>query len=674
MIKLNSKVDKIPRIGPKYKKRLDKLDIQTVNDLIYHFPFRYNDYSKVKKISKLELGDKVTIKGNFVSVDNIYTKGRKRLTRAIFSDETAEIQIIWFNMHYIKKNIKIGEKYTISGNVSTFNNKLAFIAPQLEKTKKDSLNTGRLVPIYPETSGISSKWLRSRINDVINGLVNIEDFIPKDLIKKRGLVSLGEALVKFHFPESLEDVETAKKRFSYEELFIELLGVEYRKEKWKKKLRSYNFAVDKNKKNIEALKKSLPFELSKSQNEALSDIFFDLKKKHPMNRILEGDVGTGKTIVAIISAYLTYLNGYKTLYMAPTEILANQHYETFKEFLHKIDKNINISLKTGSSSEFDSSADIIIGTHALIYLEGTIENVGFIVIDEQQRFGVEQRAKLMDLGRDEKTPHLLTMTATPIPRTLALTLYGDLSMSTLDTPPDKYKNIKTWIVPEKKRLDAYGWIKKQKQPLFIICPLIEESEIENMAHVKSVKKEYEVLKEGPFKNYKIGMVHGAMSPSKKQEEIDKFSSGKLDVLVATPIIEVGTDIPDVNIMIIESPERFGLASLHQLRGRIGRKGGDAYCMLFPSKYSKRSIKRLKYLTQYNNGLKLAELDMKMRGQGDIYGTQQHGFISFKIADPYDKKMIDMVSEDVRDMFLNIKEYPKLKDKLESKTVNMVENN
>lgn len=661
MIKLTDKVDKIPRIGPKYKKKLSKLDIDTVENLIYHFPFRYNDFSTVKKISDVGYNQLVTVKGRFEKVQNIYTKSGKRLTKGEFTDGSGSIQIVWFNMHYIKKTIKIGEEYNLSGKVAGFSNKPAFINPQMEIVKENSLNTGRLVPIYHETKGISSKWLRSRNNDVINRLTNIEEFLPKNLIKKHNLLNINDALKSFHFPNDKEDVNNAKNRFAFEEMFFELLRVENRREAWDKNLKNIKLENKPYLEQIKKVKDSLPFTLSPSQEQAIDDVFNDFTNKHPMNRILEGDVGTGKTVVAVISAYLTHLNGYKTLYMAPTEILAEQHYKTFKEFLGNF--NVQISLKTSSSKEFDRDANIIIGTHALIHLEDNIKKVGYIVIDEQHRFGVEQREKLINIGGKKKTPHLLTMTATPIPRSLALTLYGDLSMSILNTPEGRYKNVKTWIVPEKKRKGAYEWIKKKGEQTFIIYPLIEQSDYEHLKHIKAAESEYEKLKNGVFNNVGIGLVHGGMSSKKKQREVEKFAKGDYQILVATPVIEVGIDIPNATIMVIESPERFGLASLHQLRGRVGRKGDKAHCVLFPSRFSGRSLRRLKQLEKHNNGLKLAEIDMKMRGQGDIYGTQQHGFITLKVADPYDSKLLEKAGGAAKQYYPKLDEYPKLKNKL-----------
>lgn len=669
-MQLSSPITRVPKIGPKYEKLLDKLEVRNVNDLLYYFPFRYDDYSQIKKINELKLNDIASIKATLEDVQNIFTRNRKRLTKAVFSDGTGKIDAIWFNMHYIKNTLTPGEKYTISGKINSFSNKLSLISPEVEKEGRE-LNTARLVPVYPETAGVSSKWLRTRINDVLSSGMDVEEFLPENIIEKMNLVEIKEGLNYFHFPKTFKDVSVAKKRFAYEELFLELLKVEKRKYAWHQEFKGPKFDFKKFSKETDTLIKNLPFELSESQKEAVEDIFSRTSKKHPMNMLLEGDVGSGKTVVAVISAYLAYLNGYKTLYMAPTEILANQHYETFNKFLSEL--GVNIQLKTGTNKKYDKDADIIVGTHALLFIEEDFEDLGLVVIDEQQRFGVEQRAKLMEMGKNDEIPHLLTMTATPIPRTLALTLYGDLAISSLKPPKNKPKNIKTWILAENKRKEAFKWIKEQKKPTFVVCPLIEESDFEVLQNVKAAEVEYENLKNGFLKGMKIGLLHGRMRAKEKQEIVKKFKKGEIEVLVATPVIEVGIDIPDATIMIIESAERYGLASLHQLRGRIGRAGQEAYCMLFTSKSSSTARKRLKNLEKYDNGLKLAEIDMELRGQGDIYGTAQHGFVKFKVADFSDLRLLEQAKEDAENYFPHLDKYPKLVERLNFMNSNLVHN-
>lgn len=672
MAKLSSPVSRVPKIGPKYQKLLGKLEIETIEDLLYHFPFRYNDLSVTKNISELQQDDMVTVKATLDSIDNIYTRNRKRLTKAVFSDKTGSINVTWFNRHFLKKTLKAGKTYNISGKVGKFDKTLSFISPEVEESREGSVNTGRLVPIYPETAGVSSKWLRTRINDVLSGLADLSEFLPDTIIEKYNFVGFKEGLKHFHFPNSLPDVKKSRKRFAFEEVFIELLKVEERKDAWSQELKGHKMPLKAHKPKLGEFTASLPFKLSESQNRAVETIFSDLSGKHPMNRLLEGDVGTGKTVVAVISSYLAYLAGYKTLYMAPTEILAKQHHETFVDFLKETE--VKISLKTGTAKTFDEEADIIIGTHALIYLEEKIENVGLIVIDEQQRFGVEQRVKLLELGNRGKIPHLLTMTATPIPRTLALTLYGDLSISSIKPQKDRYKNTKTWIVGEGKRAEGLKWVAEQNVPVFVVCPLIEESEYEVLENVKAAEVEYEKLKKGPFKNLRVGLLHGRMKAKEKEVVVNQFKNGEIQVLVATPVIEVGIDITDATIMVIESAERYGLASLHQLRGRIGRGGQEAYCMLFMSNYSKAGWRRLKNLEKHESGLKLAEIDMSMRGQGDLYGTRQHGFIKFRVANPADFELLEKAKEDAENYYPHLYMYPGLKEKLWQSNIDLISKN
>ncbi len=671
-MKPTSPVSVVPKIGPKYSKLLeDKLEIKTVGDLLYHFPFRYEDFSQIKLIRDLMINDICTVKATLEKVDNVFTRNGKKFTKAIFADNTGKLQVVWYNQHYISNNLIVGTEYNLSGRVGSFNNKLGFVSPEIEATGKHQTNTGRLVPIYPETAGINSKWLRTRINDILNSGMEIQEFLPETIINRYNFLNLEKALNSFHFPQNEFDSKNAKKRFAYEELFTELLRVEGKKSEWKRNLKSKEINTDSHKQSIQKLMKSLPFALSQSQLDAIEEIFADIKYETPMNRLLEGDVGSGKTIVAVISSYLIQQNGYKTLYMAPTEILANQHHETFKKFLEPF--GIKVGLKTGTAKNFDKDVDILIGTHALIFLEDKLDDIGLVIIDEQHRFGVEQRTKLLELGAHEKVPHLLTMTATPIPRTLALTLYGDLAISSLKAPENKKKNIKTWVLGETKRNDAFKWISEQNKPTFIVCPLIEQSEHESLENVKAAEVEFENLKKGVFKNKKVGLLHGRMKAKEKQEKIEDFKNGKIDILVSTPVIEVGVDIPDATIIVIESAERYGLASLHQLRGRVGRAGQEGFCLIFASNNSRTAMSRLKNLEKYDNGLELAEIDMKIRGQGDIYGTQQHGYIRFKVADFSDLELIEKVKKDVENYYPHLDLYPLLQDKLSQLASRLVHN-
>ncbi len=673
---INSPITVLRGIGESYKYLIGKLGIGIVEDLLYHFPFRYEDFSKVISISEAREGETVTVNGVMEKIDNIYTRNGKRITRAKISDHTGFLDVYWFNQHYLKNYFKPGQNYTFSGKVGKFSNKLSFVSPEYEPVNGAKLNTGRLVAVYPETVGITSKWLRNKINDVFSFLNfenSLRDYLPEKIILKENLWDLKTSLKQIHFPDSLKDAEKAKNRLAFDELFFELLNVETRKNQNQINYKSFPFDAKKYLTKMDGFIKSLPFKLTASQDISLKEIIDDMAQSHPMSRLLEGDVGTGKTIVAVAATYYTHLNGYKTLYLAPTEILANQHFETFNKFLSPY--NVKIGLKTSSNKLTGNKTDfdVLVGTHALLFGEDKFKKIGLVVIDEQHRFGVEQRAKLL-LDDDGTKPHLLSMTATPIPRTLALTLYGDLNISILKTHPNTEKKITTKIVSENAREKAYMWINERNEPTFVVCPLIEISESTGLENVKSAEYEFKKLKEGVFSNKTIGLLHGRMKSKDKEEVMKKFRNGEIQILVSTPVIEVGVDIPEATIMVIESAERYGLASLHQLRGRVGRGNKEGFCMLFMSNNSHSAYSRLKNLEVYNSGLDLAEIDMRIRGQGDIYGTMQHGYKTFKIADLSNLTLIEKAKEAAQEIYKELDTYPKLIEKLAKSHGKMVEMN
>lgn len=677
MLTLTSPVHSVPKIGPKYFKLLQNLNIETVEDLLYHVPFRYDDFSKVVNIADVQEDDAVTIEAFLSKIDNIFTRNRKRLTKAKVADFTGEMELIWFNQHYIKRSLTKGKKYYFSGKVQKFGSKLNLVAPNFEEAGEGTINTARLVPVYNTTQGITSKWLRTRISDVLNVLKDsqaLSEFLPHKTLKKHNLLGLEKSLNDIHFPPSQKEIIPAKNRLAFEELLVEMLKVEERKHFWGKKQAGVHIEQKTHAKKLEKFIKSLPFKLTGSQNRAIKEILHDLDTPHPMNRLLEGDVGSGKTIVAIAAAYLTHLNGYKTLYMAPTEILAKQHYETFLKFLDGTD--VNIKIKTGINKKTDVTSeknDVIIGTHALLHEKEEFHNVGLIIIDEQHRFGVEQRAKIVQMGTKKEVPNLLTMTATPIPRTLALTLYGDLDISVLDEVPNVGKKITTSVVAEKFRQKTFEWIKQSGEQAFVVCPFIQESYVEMFENVKAAQKEYDLLKAGVFANVPMGLLHGKMKNKEKDVVMNDFRAGKIRVLVSTPVIEVGVDVPEATIMVIESGERYGLASLHQLRGRVGRGSKEGYCFVFMSDYSKTGFARLKNLEKEDSGLKLAEIDLKFRGQGDVYGKMQHGFKEFRVADIKNLEMLEAAKVEAQELFSELDKHKKLKTKILQKTMLVAQN-
>lgn len=671
MLFLEDKVSLIPKVGPKYSFLLTKLGILTIKDLIYHLPTRYDDFSNIKKIKDISGNESVTVTGILISVKNVVTRNRKKLTTGILKDETGKIDLLWFNSHYIVKSLEIGKKYQLTGSVKPSGNKFTLYSPNCKLIEEESEVSGDILGVYPETEGVNSKFIRDKVEYALKN-TEIIDFLPREILEKYEFFELKENLQKIHFPEKNQNSEKLLERMQFEELFVELLKVEDRKTRWGQKLNSHKMEEFEN--NIKQLKENLPFKLTQTQEKAINEIISDLKSTTPMNRLLEGDVGTGKTMVAVFASYLTVLNKYKVFYLAPTEILAKQHYESFKKILEPL--GIKIVLKTGSSKIKlkETDFDICIGTHAILFDFENIPDVALVIIDEQHRFGVEQRSKILNIYNQEIVPNLLTMTATPIPRTFALTLYGDLDISVLDAPPNKDKKITTFVIYPNKRDDMYKWILEKNEPAFIVCPFINESENEDFSQVKSAIKEYELLKEGIFKSKKVGLMHGKMKPQEKEEILTNFRNGEIDILVSTPVIEVGVDIPDANIIVIESAERYGLASLHQLRGRVGRGAKEGFCIVIPSTGSKSSMERLKNLEKYSNGLELAEIDLKIRGEGDIAGRMQSGFKNFKFADLSNLTLLEKAKLEASNYIKRLNEFPLLKTQFQNSSNQNIWNN
>ncbi len=642
---LNTSVRYIPGVGPAMAQKLQLLRIMTVWDLINHFPFRFNDFTNFTNISQIRAGEQVTIQGQIWSITNTYTKSRRVLTKAIVNDGSGSLDLTWFNQPYLTKSIRSGDFIQVSGKVAKFGSKLTILVPVWEKSDGGSLNsslhTGRLVPVYPETLGISSKWLRSKISQILPQIIaQIIDPLPEFL--KQDYLPLPEAYQKIHFPNTLDEFNQAWQRLAFEELFLVSLTTLKRRLEWQKAQAVRPLLINHQKMNQFIL--SLPFTLTSAQKRVIEEISFDLGKTHPMNRLVQGDVGSGKTIVAVVNAYLVYLNKLKTIIMAPTEILALQHYQTLNKFLTPL--GVEVGLYTGSQKFNHTRSkdlqkedpDVIVGTHALLSDKLQIKNVGLVVIDEQQRFGVEQRSFLRSKA---SSPHFLTMTATPIPRTIALTTYGDLDLSIINERPSGRKIIKTYYVPHKKRSSAYEFIAKEiskGRQAYIITPLIEESE--TLISAKAAVVEFENLSKKIFPRFKLGLLHGRLKPKEKEDVINKFKDLKIDILVSTSVVEVGVDVPNATIMVIEGAERFGLAQLHQLRGRVGRGDEQSYTLLFAESESPQIVNRLKNLENIHDGLKLAELDLKIRGSGEIFGTRQSGSWNFKLAQPSDLELIE----------------------------------
>ncbi len=669
-MELNSSIENLYKVGPQYVERLEKLKIKSVNDLLWHFPHRYDDFSSVMKIAELAIGgDKVTIQGRISSIKNIRTFRRKMtLTEAYIQDETGMMKVIWFNQPFLLRALSEGQFVSLSGKVGLSKNEMSMSSPSYEIIRRNEWNedfddssfnsthTGRLVPVYPETAGVSSRWFRFYIKSVLHLADHITDYLPQTVKDKYGLIDLPLAMKQIHFPADSERLAQAKKRLAFDELFLISLFMIEQKQKW---ARDKAYAVPFDQVVVKSFVDGLKFRLTDAQKKAAWQIFQDMKKTVPMNRLLEGDVGSGKTIVAALVALLSVKQGYQAAFMAPTEVLAKQHFESLVDFFRDLD--VRIGLMTNSQllvypkelivkERFlreisNGEIQIVVGTHSLLQEKVNFHRLALSIVDEQHRFGVNQRAGLQkSVGSADIKAHFLSMTATPIPRTLALTLYGDLEISQLDEMPAGRRKIITKIVAPTDRPKAYDFIKKEIESgrqAFVICPLIEESE---KMEAKAATEEYNKLSQQIFPQFKIGLLHGKMKPKEKDKVMGEFISGELNVLVSTSVVEVGVNVPNATVMMIEGSDRFGLAQLYQFRGRVGRSVYQSYCFLFTDSFAKTTRQRLKALVEAKNGFELAEKDLEIRGPGEFYGTRQSGMPDLAMASLTDLKLIQETKE------------------------------
>ncbi len=691
---LTTPIERIPKVGSFRKKGLKKLGIATVQDFLFHFPHRYEDFSNIVPISKIKVNQICTLQGKITEVETSKTwKKRMVITEALIQDRTGTIKAVWFNQPYLTKSLKKGGNLLLSGKVVFKKGEVYLSNPIFEKTlSRKGTHTGRIVPVYRETRGVTSRWIRSILKPLLFEFQNkIQEYLPEDIMKENNLLPVDKALWQIHFPDSQKSIERAKYRFSFEELFLIELFVNRERMKLEKE---DSVPIPINLDIVKRLVKSLPFKLTDPQRKSTWQILKDTEKKRPMNRLLEGDVGSGKTIVAAIASLNAVKEGYQVAIMTPTEILAKQHFKEISDTLQ--DFKVNMGILTGKQDQWRSKKlrnqvveisrekliektkgkispetgnlipgiDILIGTHALIQDQVKFGRLALVVLDEQHRFGVKQRAKLC--AKEGPVPHFLSMTATPIPRTLALTLYGDLDLSIIDALPQGRKKIKTKIVEDKQKI--YDFIRKEVKggrQAFVICPRIEENE-ETDIQMKSVKKEYEYLSQEIFPNLNMAMLHGKMNSKDKEKTMQDFKNKKTDILVSTSVVEVGIDVPNATVMLIEGTDRFGLAQLHQFRGRVGRGKQQSYCFLSSESGSQKTKRRLKALVNSEDGFALSERDLKIRGPGDFTGIRQWGIPDLVMDSLKDIPLVKKTRELAKQILEknpDLKKYPLLKKKL-----------
>jgi ATP-dependent DNA helicase RecG len=667
-VDLNSPITELKGVGEELAKKLAILHVHKVSDLIENFPRRYEDYSNITPVGQLRPGV-VTVEANITQVKGRYVRRGLHITEAIATDESGSVRLVWFNQPYRAAAIKYGQPYFIAGEYGLRRGRFSILNPACELATDFPVNTARIIPVYRETKGLKSHHIRRLVREALNNFTKLPEHLPDWLVKEQKLISHTQAVKEMHFPTSSDDLELAKKRLGFEEVFELSLAALLNKYEL---AREHALLIPFREKLAKDFVASLPFKLTDAQRRVVWTIYKDMEQSYPMNRLIEGDVGSGKTVVAAMVAVMAMEQEFQVAFMAPTEILARQHAETLYKLLESINYGDHVGLLIGGMSPKQkeqarqriASGEIrlIVGTHALITEKVDMHKLGLIVIDEQHRFGVDQRKKLQT--KAGHMPHVLHMTATPIPRSLALTLYGELDISIIDELPPGRQPIDTKIVSPNSRAQLYKKIDKEledKRQMFVVCPLITDSEI---SAGNSVEEVYEKLKKD-FKNRKIGMLHGQMKSREKDEQMRKFVAREYDILVSTTVIEVGVDVPNATIMLIEGAERFGLAQIHQLRGRVGRGAHQSYCYLMLSD-SKAPGPRLQALESTTDGFKLAELDLSLRGPGAIYGLSQHGALDLRVASLSDTKLIYAARSSAQkfiDKKESLKKYPELNKKV-----------
>jgi ATP-dependent DNA helicase RecG len=712
MISLEHELAQIRGLDRRFLFRLNKLDIKTVKDLLWHFPHRYEDFSQVVKIGDLAVDQVATVQGQIKKIELRRTwKRRMTIVEAVIADESGSIKAIWFNQPYIARILHPEKIVNFAGRVVVSHDEIYFSNPAYEvfgPRKIEAGHTAGLIPIYPETKGLTSRGLRYLIRAVLKNLKPLEEFIPQEILAKKKLPEINKGLIKIHFPKSLDEAKQSHDRFAFENLFLlQLNNLRIHSQLAKEKAVPIIFS----KLDLGEIISLIPFELTSSQKKSLLEILNDIRKPHPMNRLLQGDVGSGKTVVAAVAAFLAARNNLQAAFMAPTEVLAKQHYKTLNKIFEPLINVWELSIGLLTSSEARCSfgknleapkkktelikqiaagkLKIIIGTHAIIQKEVRFKNLALAIVDEQHRFGVRHRAlltggnfKTTSAGKQKtirNLPHFLSMSATPIPRTLSMTVFGDLDLSIIDELPKGRQPIITKIVAPANRQRAYQFVRqqigKQKQA-FVICPRIEPTNQEMTPtnpqqllwhDIKAAKEEFEKLSTKIFPDLKIGLLHGRMKTQEKNQVMNDFSQNKVNILVSTSVVEIGVDVPNATIMVIEGADRFGLAQLYQFRGRVGRGKDQSYCLLFTDSTSAATHQRLRYLLEAKNGFELAEKDLELRGPGQFLGESQTGLPDLAMKSLNNIELIKAARDSAEEILIKdaeLKLYPSLNSRLE----------
>lgn len=670
---LDSPVSALKRVTPKTAGQLARLEISTVRDLLYHFPHRHIDYSRRASISELWPGQDLTVVGRVTEAKEIpLGRSRRKATEAVLADDTGSVRITWFNQGYLARTLKPGTSLAISGRVDAFNNRPVFESPDYDilRPGQEAVSTGRLVPVYPLTAGLIGRTLRVQMWQVLQDfLEGLEETAPDDVLSRTSLLSLDAALRQAHFPDSLQSRDRARRRLAFDELLTLQLSVLRRRQREVGLLEGVN--IDAGTDFLEGFLEGLPFSLTGAQQRCLDEILGDMARgTPPMNRLLQGEVGSGKTVVVLIALLAAISRGYQGAIMVPTEVLAEQHFQTVTRllggiadttqsenlltvYLESLGRPMTVGLLTGSTRPrprgrlkalaAEGTLDLLIGTHALIQEGVEMPRLALAVMDEQHRFGVMQRSALRQ--KSDENPHTLVMSATPIPRTLTLTLYGDLDISVIDELPPGRQEIQTRYLDPERREAAYGFIRREVsggRQAFIVCPLVEESEA---IEAKAASDEHERLSREVFPDLRLGLLHGRMSAAEKDKVMRQFRDEELDVLVTTAVVEVGIDVPNATVMLIEGADRFGLSQLHQFRGRVGRGEHKSYCILMSENPSSLAQERLSALERTRDGFELAEIDLNLRGPGDFFGTRQSGLPNLRMAQLSDRDLLDLARQE-----------------------------